>query len=276
VPSQSTDELQRKTISDFGEQWVRYSDNAGFYGSLELFKDAFGPLLLPEDIAGRRVADIGSGTGRIVHMLIQAGAAHVTAIEPSESFDVLVANTLELGDRVSCIRTTGDRIPEGNFDLVVSYGVLHHIPDPAPVVAAARRALRPGGRVAVWLYGREGNELYLALAEPLRAVTTRLPHWALVVVSAVLTVPLSLYVAACRLLPLPLRDYMRSVIHRLSWKKRYLNVYDQLNPAYAKYYRQGEARALLESCGFADVHLYHRHGYSWTVIGTRPDPTASA
>ena len=76
---QSTDELQRKTIADFGEQWVRYSDNAGFYGSLELFKDAFGPLLLPEDIAGRRVADVGSGTGRIVHMLIQAGAAHVTA-----------------------------------------------------------------------------------------------------------------------------------------------------------------------------------------------------
>jgi SAM-dependent methyltransferase len=276
VPSQSTDELQRKTIADFGEQWVRYSDNAGFYGSLELFKDAFGPLLLPEDIAGRRVADIGSGTGRIVHMLIQAGAAHVTAIEPSESFDVLVANTRDLGDRVQCLRATGDRIPENRYDLVVSYGVLHHIPDPAPVVAAARRALRPGGRMAVWLYGREGNQLYLALAEPLRALTTRLPHWALVLVSALLTVPLSLYVATCRVLPLPLHDYMRSVIRRLSWKKRYLNVYDQLNPAYAKYYRREEAKALLEAGGFADVRLYHRHGYSWTVIGTRSDPGAGA
>ena len=62
---------------------------------------------------------------------------------------------------------------------MVSYGVLHHIPDPRPVMEAARRALRPGGRMAVWIYGREGNEAYLALAEPVRALTTRLPHAAL-------------------------------------------------------------------------------------------------
>jgi hypothetical protein len=52
VPTQTTEELQRKTIADFGEQWVRYSDNAGFYGSLELFQDAFGPLVSPKDIEG--------------------------------------------------------------------------------------------------------------------------------------------------------------------------------------------------------------------------------
>ncbi len=276
MPSQTSDELQRKTIADFGEQWVHYSDNAGFYGSLELFKDAFGPLLSPEDIAGRRVADIGSGTGRIVHMLVMAGAAHVTAIEPSESFSVLEANTRALGERVHCVRTTGDAMPEGDFDLVVSYGVLHHIPDPQPVVAAAWRALRPGGRLAVWLYGHEGNELYLALPEPLRAVTTRLPHAALATLSALLTVPLSAYAAACAVLPLPLRDYMLSVIRRLSWKKRSLNVYDQLNPAYARYYRRDEAVALLADAGFVDVRIHHRHGYSWTVTGVRPQPGAAA
>jgi len=47
------------------------------------------------------------------------------------------------------VRPLADAIPEGNFDLVVSYGVLHHIPDPHPVVAAAWRSLRPGGRIAV-------------------------------------------------------------------------------------------------------------------------------
>jgi SAM-dependent methyltransferase len=276
MPSQTSDELQRRTIADFGEQWVHYSDNAGFYGSLELFKDAFGPLLSPEDIEGRRVADIGSGTGRIVHMLVMAGAAHVTAIEPSESFAVLEANTSALGERVHCVRTTGDAIPEGGFDLIVSYGVLHHIPDPHPVVAAAWRALRPGGRIAVWLYGREGNELYLALAQPLRAVTTRLPHAALATLSALVTVPLSAYAVACAALPLPLRDYMLSVIRRLSWKKRYLNVYDQLNPAYARYYRRGEAVALLADAGFEDVRIHHRHGYSWTVTGVRPPAAVAA
>jgi SAM-dependent methyltransferase len=276
MPPQTSDDLQRRTIADFGEQWVRYTDNTGFYGSLELFKDAFGPLLLPEDVDGQRVADIGSGTGRIVHMLVMAGAAHVTAIEPSESFAVLEANTRALGERVRCLRTTGDAIPEDHFDLVVSYGVLHHIPDPHPVVAAAWRALRPGGRIAVWLYGHEGNELYLAMVGPLRSVTTRLPHAALATISGLLTVPLSVYAAACAVLPLPLRDYMLSVIRRLSWKKRYLNIYDQLNPAYARYYRRDEAVALLGNAGFVDVRIHHRHGYSWTVAGERPRPAGAA
>jgi SAM-dependent methyltransferase len=245
-------------------------DNEGFYGSLELFNDAFGPLLKPEEVAGRRVADIGSGTGRIVQMLMQAGAAHVTAIEPSAAFAVLESNTRRFGGRVKCLKVRGDELPEEGFDLVVSYGVMHHIPDPQPVVAAAFRALRPRGRIAVWLYGREGNEAYLAFAEPLRALTTRLPHGVLAVLSWLLTPMLSLYVLACRVLPLPLRDYIVNVIGRLSWQKRYLNIYDQLNPAYARYYRRQEALELLASAGFVEVQIHHRRGYSWTVAGVRP------
>jgi SAM-dependent methyltransferase len=263
--------LPDRTVADFGEQWTRYPDNSGWYGSLGLFEDVFGPLIDVREIAGRRVADVGSGTGRIVHMLMEAGAAHVTALEPSDAFPVLQANTARWGDRVQCLHLPGDAIsPEARVDWVFSIGVLHHVPDPRPIVQAAFRALRPGGRIAVWLYGREGNGLYLALVEPVRAVTTRLPHPVLAALSGVLTVALGLYVAACRILPLPLRGYMRRVIARLSFTKRYLVVYDQLNPAYARYYTRDEAHALLANAGFTDVRLYHRHGYSWAVTGRKP------
>lgn len=262
--------MQQQTVADFGEQWGRYTDNSGYYGSLELFRDIFGPLLAPQDVAGRRVADIGSGTGRIVQMLIAAGAGHVTAIEPSDAFDVLVANSGGYGDRVRCLRLRGDKIPPEGFDLVVSVGVLHHIPEPRSVVEAAWHALRPGGRIAVWVYGHEGNETYLALVGPLRALTTRLPHFMLATVSFALTALLGAYAAACRLLPLPLSGYMRQVVSRLDWSKRYLTIYDQLNPAYARYYREPEAVDLLAAAGFSDVRVYHRHGYSWAVTGIRP------
>jgi hypothetical protein len=53
-------------------------------------------------------------------------------------------------------------------------------------------------------------------------------------------------------------------------EKRVLIVYDQLRPAYARYYSKAEAVALLSAAGFADVQVHHRHGYSWTVTGTRP------
>src|SRR5262249_61229773 len=107
---------------------------------------------------------MGSGTGRIAAILRSAGVAHLVAVEPSAAFEVLRENLAGQRDRVTLLRLTGDAAPpSGDLDYVFSIGVLHHIPDPAPVVRAAYAALRPGGRIAVWLYGREGNAAYLSV-----------------------------------------------------------------------------------------------------------------
>jgi len=265
------DRVAERTIADFGQQWTAYRDNSGYYGSLELLRDMFGPLLSPEDLAGRRVLEIGSGTGRIAAMLLAAGVAHVTAVEPSPAFDVLRENLQPHADRVTFLRLTGDAVPPGaDVDFVFSIGVLHHIPDPDPVVRAAYAALRPGGRLGIWLYGREGNGFYLSLLTPLRAVTRRLPHALLAALVRVIDLPLVAYVGLCRVLPLPLGGYMREVVSRLDPAKRRLTVYDQLNPAYAKYYTRDEATSLVTRAGFKDVNVYHRHGYSWSIVCSRP------
>ena len=78
------------------------------------------------------------------------------------------------------------------------------------------------------------------------------------------------YMQACRWLPLPLADYMRCVMLPLTPAKRRVVIYDQLNPAYAKYYTRTEAHDVLAACGFMNVRLHNRHGYSWTVVGTKP------
>jgi len=265
------DRVAERTIADFGQQWTAYRDNGGYYGSLDLFRDMFGPLLSAGDLAGQRVLDIGSGTGRIVSMLLAAGAAHVTAVEPSPAFDVLRENLQAQAERVTLLRLPGHAVPaELGVDYAFSIGVLHHIPDPGPVVSAAYRALRPGGKMGIWLYGREGNRFYLAVLTPLRAVTKRLPHAALAALVRLVDLPLVGYVALCRVLPLPLGRYMREVVARLDAGKRRLTVYDQLNPAYAKYYSRDEATRLLARAGFKDVTLHHRHGYSWSLVGTKP------
>lgn len=41
------------------------------------------------------------------------------------------------------------------YDLIVAYGVLHHIENPAPVIDAFREALEPNGRVLLMLYTRK-------------------------------------------------------------------------------------------------------------------------
>ncbi len=263
---------QSQTIADFGEQWQLFDDiDHGFYGEQILFDDLLTPFVAADDVAGKYVADIGSGTGRIVSMLADAGAAKVLAIEPSAAFEVLLRNTRAIADRLVYLKAIGSEIPAGeNLDYVFSIGVVHHIPDPDPTISAAYRALRPGGRIVIWLYGREGNGLYLGLIEPLRWVTKRMPSRLVLGMAWLLWLPLSVYIQAARILPLPMRRYTNGLLKRLSTRQLVATIYDQLKPAYAKYYTQDEAEALLNRGGFVDVKSHHRHGYSWLVCGTHP------
>lgn len=262
--------LTEQTIRDFGDQWKRFTDNSGYYGSRQLFEDIVGPLLKREDIRGKIVADIGSGTGRIVQMLLDSGAANVTALEPSKAYDVLVQRFQQIEERVICRNVKGEAIADlGPFDLIFSIGVLHHIPDPDPVVLAALGSLKPGGAFVAWVYGKEGNLPYLWIAKPLRLLTKKLPDPIVDALVRLLDLPLSAYIKMCGFIALPMRGYMCDVLGRMSKDKRRLIIFDQLNPAYAKYYSQDEARILFERAGFKEIVLHHRHAYSWTILGRK-------
>ena len=69
-------------------------------------------------------------------------------------------------------------LAEKAFDLVFSIGVLHHSPDPRRAFARIAARVKPGGRLAVWLY-RKNTPPQEWLNSTLRAVTTRLPARAL-------------------------------------------------------------------------------------------------
>jgi len=266
--------IDQRTIRDFGEQWTTYQDSEGFFGSLALLADFIAPFPI-ESFRNARVADIGAGTGRFVLSLLEAGASHVVAVEPSTSAEVVRRKVNDMGrnDRVTVLNIRGDELPPDlALDYAISVGVLHHITQAEHVVAAVHAALKPGGKFVIWLYGREGNALYLALALPLRLLSKHLPRQGKAFLAHLLNWPLSAYIGICRRWSsdrLPLRRYMIDILGKLDPAKRHLVIYDQLNPHYAKYYTGGEARRLMESAPF-EVDLHHRKGYSWVVIGTKP------
>lgn len=266
------DEKDLKTIQDFGRQWQIFTDNDGYYASTDCLQDILHGLMNVSEVKNKYIADIGSGTGRIVNMLLDAGASSVLAIEPSEAFNVLIESTKDRSDLVEALKVPGNQIPANrNLDLVVSIGVLHHILEPAPVVKAAFNSIRPSGRMLVWLYGKEGNRLYLSLIKPFRIISKRLPHRVLHKCCIVLNWFLSIYIMLCRFLSMPMKKYMLNHLMKLDNEQRILTIYDQLNPAYAKYYSKNEAISLLSDSGFKNIQIQHRHGYSWTVLGTKPD-----
>lgn len=267
-------EPSTRTIEDFGEQWQHYSDTSGFWASKDLLKDITMPLLDPAEIAGKTVVEVGSGSGRVVNMLMGFEPARVHALEPSDQgFESLKANTAQHAGRIEYLHCLGDQLPAGlDLDFAFSIGVIQFIPQPDSTIRAMFNALKPGGRCVIWLYSVEGNEAYLRFALPLRAVTTRLPHALLAGVCGLLNLALDVYIPLSRALPLPMRDYMSGHLGKMGREKRYLTIYDQLNPTYAKYYTRQEAIDLLARNGFSDVQVHHRHGYSWTIVGTKPGP----
>ncbi len=269
--------MNDETIAEFGEQWSRFGDTTdGYFGSEQALADICGPLLSVGELVGRRVVEIGSGNGRIVNMLISAGAAHVTAVEPSAGIEVLKENTKRYADRIDYLQVTGEDLPAVDAEIAFSIGVLHHIEDPSPTVRRIHEVLPPGGRFVLWVYGREGNGSYIALAEGLRFVTRRIPDFLLAALAHLLNALLGGYVVLCRFVPLPLRTYMREVMSKYDRRRRYFLIFDQLNCGYARYYNEHDARRLMEGAGFERVELYHRHGMSWTVLGYKAGRTSMA
>ena len=98
-----------------------------------------------------RVADIGAGNGRFALTLLEAGAREVVAVEPSCSIEVIHEKAKQFPDGVlQPLHAAGDQLPPlGDFDVIISLGVVHHIEEPEPVVSAAYAALRPGGKFIV-------------------------------------------------------------------------------------------------------------------------------
>lgn len=94
-------------------------------------------------IDGLRILDLGCGKGRFAAHLKAAGA-EVVGLDLSAA---MLARAAGL-DRV---RASARRLPfaEASFGAVVAIEVLEHVGAVGPVLAEARRVLRPGGRLAI-------------------------------------------------------------------------------------------------------------------------------
>jgi len=105
---------------------------------------------------GKDVLEVGVGLGTDFVRFVRAGA-RASGIDLTEAAVALVRQRLELEGRSAELRV-GDAealpFPDAAFDLVWSYGVLHHTPDTGGALDEIRRVLRPSGEARVMLYAR--------------------------------------------------------------------------------------------------------------------------
>ncbi|MFC1950544.1 class I SAM-dependent methyltransferase [Chloroflexota bacterium] len=105
---------------------------------------------------GKKVLEVGCGCGTDLLQFARAGA-EVYGIDLSQHSVELTRKHLKLyGLQAEVNQGDGEDLPFTSkyFDLVYSWGVIHHAPHPSKVVAETYRVLKPGGYIKVMVYSR--------------------------------------------------------------------------------------------------------------------------
>ena len=109
-----------------------------------------------ERCRGMRLLEIGVGLGTD-HIQFARAGARLTGIDLTPRCVDLTRLRLEqegFEPQVSVMDAQQLDFPDGSFDVVYSFGVLHHTASAARAFAEARRVLRPGGRFIGALYNK--------------------------------------------------------------------------------------------------------------------------
>jgi SAM-dependent methyltransferase len=139
------------------ELYLPESDRAGYEAQararyqLEPFIREFAEF---ETTGGQRVLEIGVGLGAD-HQQFAKNAADLHGLDLTPR---AVAHTHQrlaafgLSSKLAVGDAENLAFPDSSFDVVYSWGVLHHSPDTARAVAEVRRVLKPGGRARIMIY----------------------------------------------------------------------------------------------------------------------------
>ena len=120
----------------------------------------------------KKVLEIGCGIGTDTINFARAGA-QVTAVDLSER-SIEIARTragvFGLKDRIRFILGNAEQlstfVPVEPYDLIYSFGVIHHTPHPDAVLDQLRKYARPGTAIKVMVYHRHSYKVvYILLTE---------------------------------------------------------------------------------------------------------------
>ena len=113
-------------------------------------------FLVGEDLLGKKVLEIGVGLGADHQLMFEAGAK-LKGIDLTARAVEHTRRRMALFD-YPCEVACGDAeklcFENDSFDVVVSWGVIHHSPDIGACISEIRRVLKPGGVALIMIYHR--------------------------------------------------------------------------------------------------------------------------
>jgi SAM-dependent methyltransferase len=265
-------------LASFGLQWNRY-EVAHDDEDRATFQAKTGVTL--GELPGLRVLDAGCGGGRYSKVAATAGA-DVIGADMSSAVDKAARLCGHLPN-ARFVQADLKRLPlePASFDFAFSIGVMHHDADTRRVFDAVAKMVKPGGRLAVWLYRR--NQWWQeAVNSALRRHTVDMPperleqwcRW------------------GARLGSLPVVNQTLNKLINFSshphWENRVCDTFDWYAPQYQHHHTLDELSGWFREAGYEDLHIlppeksgrlyrwaYHRNlliGSGVNIIARRGEP----
>ena len=160
----NVDEAELQKFSDVAHKW--WDKNSEFKPLHEINPLRVSWIDQLESLQGKRVLDVGCGGGIFSESIYFKGA-EVTGIDLGEkSLNVAKLHQLESGAKVNYRLVSVEQLAEeapASYDVIVCLEMLEHVPDPASIVAACAKLVKPGGVVFFSTINRSPKAYLLAV-----------------------------------------------------------------------------------------------------------------
>ena len=117
-------------------------------------------------LAGKTIVDVGCGGGLLAEAMARKGGKVLGIDLASELLDVARLHATQAGVAVDYERHSAEALAAtrpGGFELVTCMEMLEHVPDPAAVIGALARLVKPGGDVFVSTLNRTPRAYFFAV-----------------------------------------------------------------------------------------------------------------
>lgn len=241
-------------VNNFSFEWNTHQttqlDSATRRKDSEIsFKEKAG--FTPDEVRGKLVLDVGCGTGRFMQIAHRFGGEAV-GIDLSFAVDAAFRNMGRM-ERIHIVQADVFHLPfkKEIFDIIYSIGVLHHTPDTKKAFLSLPPFLKPGGKIAIWVYDFYSH-LPIIMSRYYRKITTRMPKRLL---HALCYIAVPYYY----LLKIPfLRHIFRAILPTApwpDWRWRVLDTFDWYSPKYQWWHTDHEVYTWFESAGLKDIRV---------------------
>ncbi len=238
----------------FNHQHLKYLDSSFLHFGPDLIEQWLRDIQLPGDFfRDKLVLDAGCGSGRWTYAMASLGA-RVVAVDLTEAgVDITGRATAHL-ENVATLQASIFDLPfqPQSFDLVVSWGVLHHTPNTKAAFERVAPLVRRGGQLYVMVYERH-NPVKFLCTDVIRWLLRWLPEDRRYRACKLLLIKNRLlYSALTRLIictPYPASD------DPLDVSTRQLGLYDAYSPMFNHLHTWQEVFAWFHEQDFDDVML---------------------